>query len=67
MDLLAIGAPDDEYATEVQMILDVIDQIGSVNQLADHIQHIFVTMFYEDDELFSIQKCTQIAKEIWVK
>lgn len=64
MELLEIGAPNDEYDTEVEMIISQLPSIDHVSQLAKCIQAVFENMFYEDEDIFSIEKCTVIAENI---
>lgn len=64
MDLLGGGAPDDEYTTEIHKIVEKFNQAENIEQLGLHIQHTFVSMFYEDDVIFSEQKCIEIARKI---
>lgn len=64
MELLEIGAPNDEYDTEVEMIIHQLQSSYDVSQLAKVIKDVFIEMFYVDEEIFSNEKCMEIAKNI---
>ncbi|HEY4602014.1 MAG TPA: DUF1871 family protein [Cerasibacillus sp.] len=62
-DLLYLGAPDDEYETEVEMIVKELSKIQNENDLAEVIQDTFNKMF--GTEQFTNETCQPIALLIW--
>ncbi len=62
MDLLAMGAGEDRYQIEIDKIVDALDQINSVDELAVCIKQYMDASFSTD--LPSIT-CLQVAVLIW--
>lgn len=63
MDLLSLGAPDDEYEDEIKRIASSLPQIQNESDLASKIKEIFDHSFGSD---FSYDKCSYIAQIIWM-
>lgn len=62
MDLLAMGAGENRYRLEIDKIVDALDQVDSVDELAGYIKHYMDASFSTD--LPSIT-CLQVAVLIW--
>ncbi|WP_313431937.1 DUF1871 family protein [Siminovitchia terrae] len=62
MELLSLGAPDDEYEVEIQRIADALPQIRAESDLALKIKEVFDHAFDGD---FNYAKCLYIAQVIW--
>lgn len=62
MDLLAMGAGEDRYRLEIDKIVDALDQVNSVDELAGYIKQYMDASFSTD--LPSIT-CLQVAVLIW--
>ncbi|MBP3041371.1 DUF1871 family protein [Bacillaceae bacterium Marseille-Q3522] len=62
MQLLAGGAPDDEYDTEVEQIVEAVLESKDEIEIAEAIQDTFKFTFQRD---FSFVECLSIARFIW--
>ncbi|NMH74740.1 DUF1871 family protein [Bacillus sp. RO2] len=62
MDLLAMGAGEDRYQNQIDKIVDALDEVDSVDELARHIKHYMDASFSTD---FPSITCLQVAVLIW--
>ncbi|NLP52765.1 DUF1871 family protein [Bacillus sp. RO1] len=62
MDLLAMGAGEDRYRNEIDKIIDALDEVDSVDELARHIKQNMDASFSTD---FPSITCLQVAVLIW--
>ncbi|MES9684653.1 DUF1871 family protein [Gottfriedia acidiceleris] len=62
--LLGLGCPDDEYAPEIRDIVELLNDMNTVEELAVGINEVFIKWFGED---LTIQKCYPAALKIWNK
>ncbi|TYS70346.1 DUF1871 family protein [Sutcliffiella horikoshii] len=62
MDLLAMGAGEDRYRNEIDKIVDALDEVDSVDELARHIKLYMDASFSTD---FPSITCLQVAVLIW--
>ncbi|WP_404450308.1 YugE family protein [Sutcliffiella horikoshii] len=62
MDLLAMGAGEDRYRMEIDKIVDALDQINSVDELAVYIKQYMDASFSTDLPPIT---CLQVAVLIW--
>lgn len=62
MDLLAMGAGEDRYQLEIDKIVDALDQVDSVDELAGYIKQYMDASFSTD---FPSITCLQVAVLIW--
>ncbi|MCM3616028.1 YugE family protein [Sutcliffiella horikoshii] len=60
--LLAMGAGEDRYRLEIDKIVDALDQVHSVDELASYIKHYMDASFSTD---FPSITCLQVAVLIW--
>jgi len=59
--LLKMGAPKDEFESEVAQICPLVAKSGDADELAKHIKHVFDTMF---EPIFKIDECKKVAEKI---
>lgn len=62
MGLLAHGAPDDEYESEIEEIVDVLLDSKDEIEVALDIKSVFDRMF---GNKINFDECLVIAKQIW--
>ncbi|MEA3319316.1 MAG: DUF1871 family protein [Bacillota bacterium] len=62
MDLLAMGAGEDRYQNQIDKIVDALDEVDSVDELARHIKQYMDASFSTD---FPSITCLQVAVLIW--
>jgi len=63
-------APDDEYDSEIEDIVEILAYVGSVDDLARGIHNVFVNWFgknFVDAQNYTIEKCYPVALKIWNK
>ncbi|MCC8438709.1 YugE family protein (plasmid) [Brevibacillus sp. M2.1A] len=61
MDLLEIGAPTDEYESEVEEIVKVLQDTIDANELAEEIKQVFVRYFSQS---LGLSECKKAARAI---
>ncbi|SDH74259.1 protein of unknown function [Alteribacillus persepolensis] len=64
MNLLAGGAPLDEYDIETKQIVEALPEIKHFSELAEKIKEIFDNMF---DEEHNNDDCLHVAHCIWME
>jgi len=64
-DLISGGAPDNEFAPEVEKIVAKVHQIKTPYALAEVISDVFTKGF--DSECFSVEGCMQVASRIFAE
>lgn len=62
MDLLYLGAPDDEYSDEIRRIAETLPKIMDEQDLAKNIKNV---MDHSFDACFSEDRCLYFAENIW--
>lgn len=62
--LLALGAPEDEYATEIKEIVKTLHVIQDEHSLALFIKNVFEKYF---DEKYEFEVCLEVSIKIWNK
>lgn len=62
MDLLYLGAPNDEYSDEIRRIAETLPGIMNEQDLAKNIKNI---MDHSFDACFSEERCLYFAENIW--
>jgi len=64
-DLISSGAPDNEFAPEVEKIVAKIHKIRTPGALAEVISGAFSKGF--DSDSFSVEDCMQVSSRIFVE
>lgn len=62
MNLLEVGAPDDEYEPEAREIVDKLPRASGEQEVAQIVQEVFVKQF---DERQNDDEVRAVAAEIW--
>ncbi|KPB06434.1 DUF1871 family protein [Bacillus sp. CHD6a] len=62
MDLLAMGAEESRYRNQIDKIVDALDGVDSVDELARYIKQFMDASFSTD---FPSITCLQVAVLIW--
>jgi len=65
MNLFDLGVPDDEYETEIEMVINEFLSIMNEADLTEVIQEIFNASFGFDQNRFNYQECSMVAVQIW--
>lgn len=65
MNLFDLGVPNDEYETEIEMVINEFPSIVNEANLTEVIQEIFNTSFGYNQTRFNYQECSMIATQIW--
>lgn len=65
MNLFDLGVPNDEYETEIEMVINEFPSIVNEADLTEVIQETFNTSFGFDQNRFNYQECSMIAVQIW--
>jgi hypothetical protein len=62
MDLLAMGAPKEEYGIEANRIVAALNTLNTVDELGSKIKEVFDHYYSTDLDLIT---CIQVASLIW--
>lgn len=62
--LIATGAPEDEFDSEVHSIVGQIPRIQSSNDAIHAIKRVFASNF--EPERFSIDECSEVGRKLYV-
>jgi hypothetical protein len=62
-DLLAGGAPDDEFGSEISAVVRQLDRIHSPCDASHVISRVFSSSF--EPELFQIQNCQSVGERLY--
>jgi hypothetical protein len=63
LDLLALDCPDDEYESEVQLIVSATLNKDNVDKIAEKINEIFYKAF--EDDFKKSNDCLKVAERIF--
>ena len=61
--LLDLGAPDDEFDSEIAAVVAQIPSIRSENDAVDAVSEVFSSAF--DPELFGTENCRSVGSELY--
>ena len=62
-DLLAGGAPDDEFDSEISAVIRQLDRIGTPRDASHVISRVFSSSF--EPESFQIEHCEVVGKRLY--
>ncbi len=62
--LLAGGAPNDEFDSEIRSIVKQIPRIGSANDAAGAVSRVFMSAF-SNDARFSTENCAAVGAKLY--
>ena len=68
--LFDMGSPDDEYHPEIREIVQLLNDIETVDELTVGIHKIFKKWFGKDSfgsKAYAVDECRPIAQKIWNK
>lgn len=62
-DLLASGAPDDEFGSEISAVVRQLDRIHSPRDASHVISRVFSSSF--EPELFQVEHCQSVGERLY--
>lgn len=66
MNLFDLGVPNDEYETEIEMVINEFPSIVNEADLTEVIQDTFTFSFEVCQTRFNYSECSMIATQIWI-